>query len=82
MVETIKQPIPNRSAIEANTIMDWTNIEKMDPDLLVGVVNTALRNHFRSLEDLCLTNDVSKDALCARLAEGAYEYIEAANQFR
>lgn len=62
--------------------MDWTNIEKMDPNLLVGVVNTALRNHFASLDDLCLTNDVSRDALCKRLAEGDYEYMEAANQFR
>ncbi len=62
--------------------MDWTNIDSMDPNLLLGVVNTALRNHFSSLEDLCLSHDVDREKLCARLAEEDYEYIAAANQFR
>ncbi len=62
--------------------MDWTNIERMDPNLLVGVVNTALRNHFSSLEDLCRSNDVDQETLCKRLAEEDYEYLPAANQFR
>ncbi|MBK1879624.1 DUF4250 domain-containing protein [Pelagicoccus mobilis] len=54
----------------------------MDPNLLVGIVNTALRNHFESLDDLCLSHAVDKDALCQQLAAEDYEYIEAANQFR
>jgi len=54
----------------------------MDPNLLVGIVNTALRNHFESLDDLCLSHSIDKDALCQKLAVEDYEYIEAANQFR
>ncbi|MDQ8185742.1 DUF4250 domain-containing protein [Pelagicoccus sp. SDUM812002] len=54
----------------------------MDTNLLVGVVNTALRNHFSSLEDLCRSNDIDQDWLCKRLAEEDYEYLVAANQFR
>ncbi|MFC0539678.1 DUF4250 domain-containing protein [Pelagicoccus mobilis] len=62
--------------------VDWNNIHNMDPNLLVGIVNTALRNHFESLDDLCLSHAVDKDALCQQLAAEDYEYIEAANQFR
>lgn len=62
--------------------MDWTTIHTMDPNLLVGVVNTALRNHYQSLDELCQANSVDKEALCQRLAAEDYEYLEAANQFR
>ncbi len=62
--------------------MDWTNIDRMDPHLLVGIVNTALRNHFDSLEDLCLTHSVDQEVLSKRLELGGYEYIETAGQFR
>ena len=62
--------------------MDWDNIQNMDPNLLVGIVNTALRNHFNSLDDLCLSHSLDKTALCQKLASEDYEYIEAANQFR
>ncbi|MBD5778879.1 DUF4250 domain-containing protein [Pelagicoccus sp. NFK12] len=62
--------------------MDWSNIESMDPNLLVGVVNTALRNHYHSLEELCKSHDLDSERLKARLAEEDYEYFPAANQFR
>ncbi len=62
--------------------MDWTRVYTMDPNLLIGVVNTALRNHFESLEELCKSHDVDQERLCQRLAESDYEYLPAANQFR
>ena len=62
--------------------MDWNNIENMDPNLLVGIVNTALRNHFASLEDLCKSHDVDRETLCRALAAEDYEYLPEANQFR
>lgn len=62
--------------------MDWSNIERMDPHLLVGVVNTALRNHFDSLEDLCLTHDIQTETLRQRLEQGGYEYQPQNKQFR
>ena len=33
--------------------MDWSQYALMDPHLLLGVVNTELRNHFDSLHALC-----------------------------
>lgn len=62
--------------------MDWTKIERMDPHLLLGIVNTALRNHYSSLEELCRSHDVDQEKLCKRLAEEDYEYLSTANQFR
>ncbi|MDQ8201779.1 DUF4250 domain-containing protein [Pelagicoccus sp. SDUM812003] len=62
--------------------MDWNNIERMDPDLLVGVVNTALRNEYGSLEELCKSHSIDKESLCQRLAENDYEYMESVGQFR
>lgn len=62
--------------------MDWTQFESMDPHLLVGLVNTELRNNSESLEDLCRTHDVDSEALCARLASADYHYQADQNQFR
>ncbi|MCH6257591.1 DUF4250 domain-containing protein [Puniceicoccaceae bacterium K14] len=46
----------------------------MDPHLLVGVINTTLRNHCESLDDLCASYDVEKNILIERLASAGYEY--------
>jgi hypothetical protein len=62
--------------------MDWTRFESMDPHLLVGLVNTALRNHCESLEDLCQTHDIDLQALTAKLATADYVYQAGQNQFR
>jgi len=62
--------------------MDWSKVESMDPDMLVGIVNTALRNHYGDLDELCRAEDVDQDALCQRLASGGYDYNAEAKQFR
>jgi hypothetical protein len=62
--------------------MDWTEFESIDPHLLVGIVNTELRNHSDSLRDLCATHDVDADELIARLASADYHYRPEQNQFR
>jgi len=62
--------------------MDWTQFASMDPHLLVGLVNTELRNHADSLEDLCQTHDVDCAALQSRLASADYHYQPEQNQFR
>ena len=54
----------------------------MDPHLLVGLVNTELRNNASSLDDLCKTHGLEEPALLARLAEGGYYFSEEAGQFR
>lgn len=54
----------------------------MDPHLLVGLVNTELRNQADSLDDLCRTHDIDAGQLCARLAEADYHYQAEQQQFR
>lgn len=62
--------------------MDWTQFESIDPHLLVGLVNTELRNHADSLEDLCRTHDIDAAKLEARLSSADYQYQAEQNQFR
>ena len=54
----------------------------MDPHLLVGLINTELRNQAESLEDLAKTHDISEEGLSARLGEAGYVYKENQKQFR
>ena len=54
----------------------------MDPHLLVGLVNTELRNHASSLEDLCRTHDLEEKELQARLSKAGYEWRPEQKQFR
>lgn len=62
--------------------MDLSSYQTMDPHLLVGVVNTAIRNHCESLDDLCKTHELSADVLTSRLAEAGYDYMPEQKQFR
>ncbi|MDQ8193097.1 DUF4250 domain-containing protein [Coraliomargarita sp. SDUM461004] len=62
--------------------MDWSQFQRIDPHLLVGLVNTELRNHAASLDDLCRTHDIDRDALCAHLASADYHYKSEQQQFR
>jgi len=62
--------------------MDWSSFQTMDPHLLVGLVNTELRNHSESLEDLCKTHDIDQRILIDRLASAGYDYIPERKQFR
>lgn len=62
--------------------MDWTQLKSMDPHLLVGLVNTELRNHADSLDDLCATHGISAADLEERLATADYHYRPEQNQFR
>lgn len=54
----------------------------MDPHLLVGLVNTELRNHCESLEDLVKTHNLDLEALVEKLAKADYFYQEEQRQFR
>jgi len=54
----------------------------MDPHLLVGLVNTELRNNASSLDDLCKTHGLDEENLVARLASADYLYKEELKQFR
>jgi hypothetical protein len=62
--------------------MDLSEFEHMDPHLLVGVVNTLLRNQCEDLEDLCRLHDLDPVRLCAVLSAGGYDYREEVKAFR
>lgn len=62
--------------------MNLKNFKRMDPHLLVGLVNTELRNNAESLEDLCKTHGLEEVELTARLAEGDYHYEKEQKRFR
>ena len=54
----------------------------MDAHLLVGLLNTELRNHAESLEDLVKTHDLDPEKLIAKMTAAGYDYRPEQNQFR
>lgn len=62
--------------------MNLSTFQTMDPHLLVGLVNTELRNNSDSLEDLVKTHNIDRERLVGRLGEAGYDYQPAQNQFR
>lgn len=52
-----------------------------DPVMLLSVINTQLRDHYPSLEELCASCDIEKTSLCAQLAVIDYTYDREKNQF-
>jgi|TARA_Y100000385_G_C12672851_1_gene458727 hypothetical protein len=62
--------------------MDWSQFQRIDPQLLLGLINTELRNHADSLQDLCRTHEIDQAELCAYLASANYHFQAEQNQFR
>jgi hypothetical protein len=62
--------------------MDLSGCLQMDPHLLVGLVNTELRNSCDSLDDLIKTHNLEHSALVLKLREADYIYRPEQNQFR
>jgi hypothetical protein len=52
-----------------------------DPNLLLSVVNTKLRDKYKSLEDLCEYEDMDKDKIIEVLEKEGYEYNKERNAF-
>ncbi|HIR93890.1 MAG TPA: DUF4250 domain-containing protein [Candidatus Egerieimonas intestinavium] len=52
-----------------------------DPAMLLSYINTQLRDHYPSLEELCQSLEVDKTDLEERLAELDYHYASEQNQF-
>ncbi len=62
--------------------MNLANFLAMDPHLLVGLLNTELRNHCDSLDDLVKTHNLDPEALVGKMAAAGYVYQAEQNQFR
>ncbi len=56
------------------------NIPK-DPYILLSYINTQLRDHYSSLDDLCRSLLIEQDDLKTTLSSIGYIYIEALNSF-
>ena len=52
-----------------------------DPNILLSVVNTGLRDEYSSLEDLCLSKGISQDEVVEKLGKIGYEYSAELNRF-
>lgn len=57
------------------------NIPK-DPIILLSYINTQLRDHYTSLEDLCKSLNLVESDLTAKLATVDYHYNSERNQFQ
>lgn len=53
-----------------------------DPNILLSVLNTKLRDQYDSLDALCEDLDVNKEELVNKMAGASYTYDEATNQFK
>ncbi len=62
--------------------MDFSKWQNMDPHLLVGLVNTELRNQSECLDDLVKTHDISEEELIEKLRAAGYDYRSEQKQFR
>lgn len=52
-----------------------------EPNILLSVINTKLRDMYSSLDDLCEDLDESKDEIVEALSKIGYEYNAKLNQF-
>lgn len=62
--------------------MDLANFEKMDPIMLMSIVNMKLRDEYGDLDNLVKAFDINKDALIAKLSAAGFDYLTEAKQFR
>jgi len=63
--------------------MNLANFEKMDPVMLMSIVNMKLRDDFGGdLDRVVNFYDIDKDALITKLATAGFEFLPEAKQFR
>ncbi|MEE8885894.1 MAG: DUF4250 domain-containing protein [Eubacteriales bacterium] len=52
-----------------------------DPEMLLSLMNTRLRDQYSSLDDFCKAEGVDRREIMERLAEVDFFYDEKKNQF-
>jgi hypothetical protein len=62
--------------------MNLSHYLTMDPHLLLGLLNTELRNHCDSLDDLVKTHNLDPERLIEIMTAAGYDYHPEQNQFR
>jgi len=58
------------------------SIKIIDPNILLSVMNTKLRDQYASLDILCYDLDITKEGILIRLNSIGYTYNERENQFK
>ena len=62
-------------------LLDKDSITNMDPNILLSLINTKLRNEFKDLKDLVSTYDLDEKVIVEKLINIGYKYNERKNQF-
>lgn len=62
--------------------MDWSNMRRLDPAILLGIINEKLRLECQDLEELSATYEMDVQQLHRQLAAIGYHYDPLTNQFR
>lgn len=62
-------------------LLDRDSIINMDPNILLSLINTKLRDEFKNLNDLISTYDLDKKIIVEKLMNIGYKYSERKNQF-
>lgn len=62
--------------------MEHSNLLKLNPVVLLSVINTKLRDYYSSLELLCDDLNIDKVSLEAIFSKINYFYNEKENQFK
>jgi hypothetical protein len=58
------------------------SIKNIDPNILLSIINTKLRDQYASLDILCYDLELTKEYILNRLKEIGYNYNEEKNQFK
>ena len=58
------------------------SLDTMDPNILLSLVNTKLRDSYSSLELRCDDMDIEKHKIIEKLKTIGYDYDESQNQFK
>lgn len=58
------------------------SIKTMDPQILLSLINTKLRDQYESLEALCDDLSITEEELVNKLKSIGYEYNNEFNQFK
>ena len=62
--------------------MDWSMMRRLDPAILLGIVNEKLRLECSDLEEFSATYEMDVQQLHSQLAAIGYRYDALTNQFR
>ena len=68
--------------IKMEEIMDREILLKMDPNILVSMVNMKLRDFYSNLDSYCEDMDISKSIIEEKLENAGYKYHSDINQFK